>query len=122
MLGSPVPLETERGYHVNVPWREGVTLNRPVVVAGKHYVMVPMRDGVRVTSGEEMGGLKAAAQFHADTPCPRGCALNPDRTGWRDRSGVDGISALDPGFEAGDPAVRRIFHEFFMRSGTATWV
>lgn len=63
MLGSPVPLETERGYHVNVPWREGVTLNRPVVVADKHYVMVPMRDGVRVTSGEEMGGLKAPPNF-----------------------------------------------------------
>ena len=63
MLGSAVPLETERGYHVNVPWREGVTLNRPVMVADKYYVMVPMRDGVRVTSGEEMGGLKMPPNF-----------------------------------------------------------
>ena len=63
MLGSKVPLETERGYHLNVPWRDGVTLNRPVCLPNKYFVMVPMRDGVRVTSGEELGGLKRAPDF-----------------------------------------------------------
>ena len=63
MLGTTVPLETERGYHLNVPWQDGVTLNRPVAIPNKYFVMVPMRDGVRVTSGDELGGLKRAPNF-----------------------------------------------------------
>ena len=63
LLGTDLPLETERGYHLNVAWGEEVTLNRPVCVANKYFVMVPMRDGVRVTSGDELGGLKRAPDF-----------------------------------------------------------
>lgn len=62
-LGSDVPLETERGYHLNLAWGGDVTLNRPVIVADKHYVMVPMRDGIRITSGDELGGLTLPPDF-----------------------------------------------------------
>ena len=63
MLGSDVPLEAERGYHLNVPWHDGITLNRPVLVAEKRYVLVPMRDGVRLTTGSEFGGLDLPPDF-----------------------------------------------------------
>ena len=63
LLGSNVPLEAKRGYHLNIPWSEGVTLNRPVAVAEKYYAMAPMRDGVRITSGAELGGLKQPPNF-----------------------------------------------------------
>ena len=62
-IGPDVPLETERGYHINLEWGEGITLNRPVAVADKHYVMVPMRDGIRITSGDELGGLSLPPDF-----------------------------------------------------------
>ena len=62
-LGLDVPLETERGYHINLDWGDDITLNRPVVVADKHYVMVPMRDGIRITSGDELGGLSLPPDF-----------------------------------------------------------
>ena len=62
-LGSDVPLDTERGYHINIPWSDGVTLNRPVAVVDRYFVLAPMRDGVRVTSGEEMGGLNLPPNF-----------------------------------------------------------
>lgn len=63
LLGSDVPLEAERGYHLNLPWNENITLNRPVFVAEKYYLLVPMRDGVRVTSGSEFGGVNLPPDF-----------------------------------------------------------
>ena len=63
MLGSEVPLEAERGYHLNLPWNDKITLNRPVFVAEKYYLVVPMRDGVRVTSGSEFGGVELPPDF-----------------------------------------------------------
>ena len=62
-LGSPVPVEAERGYHLNIPWPEGLTLNRPVFVADGYYVMCPMADGVRITSGAEFGGVELPPDF-----------------------------------------------------------
>lgn len=56
-LGSKVRLEAKRGYHINVPWSDGVVLNRPVVVGEGQYTLAPMRDGVRITGGVEIGGL-----------------------------------------------------------------
>ena len=63
MLGTDVPLDTERGYHISVDWTDGVTLNRPVIDRDYYCYIVPMRDGVRVTSGTEMGGLDLAPDF-----------------------------------------------------------
>lgn len=56
-LGSDAPLEAKRGYHINVPWNDETVLNRPVVVGEGQYTLCPMRDGVRVTGGVEIGGL-----------------------------------------------------------------
>lgn len=62
-LGADVPLDTERGYHVSLPWNDRVTLNRPVAVAEHNYYLCPMREGVRITSGAELGGLKLPPDF-----------------------------------------------------------
>ncbi|MFQ6023596.1 MAG: NAD(P)/FAD-dependent oxidoreductase, partial [Acidiferrobacterales bacterium] len=63
MLGSDAPLDTERGYHLNVPWSDRITLNRPVFVVENYYYLCPMQDGVRVTSGAEFGGLDLPPDF-----------------------------------------------------------
>ncbi|MBS34820.1 MAG: FAD-dependent oxidoreductase [Thiotrichales bacterium] len=91
-LGSPAPVEAERGYHLNIPWSEGLSLNRPVFVADGYYVMCPMRDGVRVTSGSEFGGVELPPDFRriyrmldeARRSLP-GLGDTPDREwmGWR---------------------------------------
>jgi len=63
-LGQPVPLDTERGYHLNLAW-DGTSpvLNRPVVVGGPQFVLCPMADGLRLTGGVEFAGLDAAPDF-----------------------------------------------------------
>ena len=63
MLGTKVSLDTERGYHVNVAWTDEVTLNRPVFDSRYYNYIVPMRDGVRITSGAEIGGLELPPDF-----------------------------------------------------------
>ena len=62
-LGSPVPLESKRGYHLNFSWNDRVTLNRPVLVADRYYTLCPMRDGIRITTGAEFGGLDSPPNF-----------------------------------------------------------
>ena len=63
MLGTDVSLDTERGYHINVQWTEEVTLNRPVFDSDYYSYIVPMSDGVRITSGTEIGGLDLPPDF-----------------------------------------------------------
>lgn len=63
VLGGDVPLDTERGYHINVNWTDEVILHRPVVDAERYYVMAPMTDGVRITTGTELGGLHLKPDF-----------------------------------------------------------
>ena len=62
-LGTDVPLDTERGYHISVNWTDDVVLNRPVFDADNYLVLAPMDDGVRVTTGTEMGGLELPPDF-----------------------------------------------------------
>lgn len=62
-LGHTVPLDTERGYHLNLAWRDGVVLNRPVLIGGENFVLCPMRDGIRLTGGVELAGLDAPPDF-----------------------------------------------------------
>lgn len=63
-LGSRVPLDTERGYHVSLAW-DGARppLGRPVVVGGPQFTLCPMADGLRLTGGVELAGLDAPPDF-----------------------------------------------------------
>ncbi|MDT8345040.1 MAG: FAD-dependent oxidoreductase [Thermohalobaculum sp.] len=62
-LGHRVPLDAERGYHLNLAWGDGPVLNRPTVIGGPQFVLCPMADGVRLTAGVELAGLEAAPDF-----------------------------------------------------------
>ena len=63
MLGTEVPLDTERGYHLNLGVDEGPGLRRPVVFGDHGFVLAPMRDGMRLTSGVEFAGVDADPDF-----------------------------------------------------------
>lgn len=66
-LGVRIPLETQRGYHVQRMGHEvapGERLRGPVVAADSKVFIVPMREGVRVGGTVEFAGLNAA-------PAPR---------------------------------------------------
>lgn len=63
MLGADVPLDTERGYHLNLNLESGPGLRRPVVIGEQGFVLAPMRDGMRLTSGVEFAGLDAPPSF-----------------------------------------------------------
>ena len=55
-LGSPVPLETERGYHMTLP-KPGVDVRHTLHLGG--WVMTPMQMGLRLAGTVELAGLHA---------------------------------------------------------------
>lgn len=62
-LGDKVLLDTERGYHLNIAPGTAGDLRRPVLFSEWNFVMAPMQDGIRMTSGEELAGLDAEPDF-----------------------------------------------------------
>lgn len=54
--GDPVPLDTERGYHVRFPGAQQL-VSRPVGWAERGFYMTPMSDGLRVAGTVELGGF-----------------------------------------------------------------
>lgn len=61
-LGSPVPLDTERGYNTTVPYHDA-KLSRMVVCADDSFVLSPLEMGIRVGGAVELGGLLAAPNY-----------------------------------------------------------
>ena len=55
-LIEPLPLETERGYHVVFPGHEGL-INRPLGFTEGGFLMTPMSYGLRAAGTVELGGL-----------------------------------------------------------------
>lgn len=53
-LGVHVPMAFERGYHMHFAPVPGLTLGRPVYDTGGAYVLSPMEQGLRLTSGVEL--------------------------------------------------------------------
>ncbi len=58
MLGLDVPLESERGYHLEL-WEPSVMPRAPVMVASGKFVATPMDGRLRLAGILEFGGLKA---------------------------------------------------------------
>jgi D-hydroxyproline dehydrogenase len=63
-LGYRVPLDTERGYHITVPWpgpgepgAGAITMRRPIASTERSVIMTPMSVGLRMTGTVEFGGL-----------------------------------------------------------------
>lgn len=63
MLGTTVPLETERGYHLNLGIDSGPGLRRPTIIGDHSFGLGPMRDGLRLNSGVEFAGVDGPPDF-----------------------------------------------------------
>jgi D-amino-acid dehydrogenase len=61
-LGSNVPLESQRGYHVHFE-HPTVTLQRPVMSGEGKFFATPMEDGLRVAGSVEFGGIDAEPSY-----------------------------------------------------------
>ncbi|HVR33686.1 MAG TPA: FAD-binding oxidoreductase [Acidimicrobiia bacterium] len=61
-LGHTLPLESERGYHVDIP-DPGVRLRRILSLAPYKVVVTPLRGGVRLSGTAEFGGVDSLPDF-----------------------------------------------------------
>ncbi|MCT7377056.1 NAD(P)/FAD-dependent oxidoreductase [Chelativorans salis] len=59
-LGLDVPLESERGYHLEL-WEPSLMPRSPVMVAAGKFVITPMEGRLRLAGIVEFGGLEAPA-------------------------------------------------------------
>lgn len=57
-IGHPVPLESQRGYHLSLAGAS-VKLGRPVVMADRKCFVTPMQGALRLAGTVEFGGLDA---------------------------------------------------------------
>jgi len=62
-LGYRVPLATERGYHQEFAPNPARALQRPIHDAEGSFLMSPMENGIRVTSGVELTDRDAPSSF-----------------------------------------------------------
>lgn len=62
MLGTRVPLESQRGYHVTVR-NPGVSLGRNVMAVEQNIMVNPMSMGLRLAGTVELAGLKAPPNY-----------------------------------------------------------
>lgn len=58
-LGLKVPLESERGYHLEL-WEPSVMPSTPVMIASAKFVATPMEGRLRLAGIVELGGLDAS--------------------------------------------------------------
>jgi D-amino-acid dehydrogenase len=62
-LGYRVPLAVERGYHLEFAPNPARSLQRPIHDAEGSFLMTPMENGIRVTSGVELTDRDAPSSF-----------------------------------------------------------
>jgi D-amino-acid dehydrogenase len=62
-LGDKLVLDTERGYHLSIDPGDAGGIQRPICFPEESFVIAPMLDGIRLTSGEELAGLEAPPDF-----------------------------------------------------------
>ncbi len=61
LLGIKLPMGFKRGYHRHFKTEDSAPLSRPVVDVYNGYLITPMRQGIRVTTGAEFAARDAAA-------------------------------------------------------------
>lgn len=57
-LGLDIPLESERGYHIDL-WEPNIVPKSPVAIASGRFVVTPMEGRLRLAGIVEFGGLDA---------------------------------------------------------------
>jgi D-amino-acid dehydrogenase len=62
LLGEPIPLETERGYHTQI-MAPGITMNHSIIWPSRAFMVSPTAGGIRVGGTVEFGGLTAAPDY-----------------------------------------------------------
>lgn len=62
MLGEPIPLETERGYHTQI-MVPGITMKHSIIWPARAFMVSPTAGGIRVGGTVEMAGLDAAPDY-----------------------------------------------------------
>jgi len=62
-LGYDIPMAWERGYHLHFEAGDQPAVTRPILDVEGGFVVAPMRQGVRVTSGVELTDRDALSNF-----------------------------------------------------------
>jgi D-amino-acid dehydrogenase len=62
MLGEPIPLETERGYHTQI-MAPGISMRHSLIWPARAFMVTPTAGGIRVGGTVEMAGLEAAPDY-----------------------------------------------------------
>jgi D-amino-acid dehydrogenase len=65
-LGSPVLMESERGYNTTLP-NPGVTVNHPITLGEDKFVLSPLAVGLRIGGAAEFAGITAPANYKRST-------------------------------------------------------
>jgi D-amino-acid dehydrogenase len=62
MLGEPIPLETERGYHTQIT-SPGISMRHSIIWPARAFMVTPTAGGIRVGGTVEMAGLDAPPDY-----------------------------------------------------------
>ncbi len=62
LLGEPMPLETERGYHTQI-MAPGIAMRHSIIWPARAFMVTPTAGGIRVGGTVEMAGLDAAPDY-----------------------------------------------------------
>lgn len=62
MLGEPIPLETERGYHTQI-MAPGISMKHSIIWPARAFMVTPTAGGIRVGGTVEMAGLEAPPDY-----------------------------------------------------------
>jgi D-lysine oxidase len=77
-LGIKLPMAVKRGYHRHFRAQGGARLSRPVVDVDYGYLITPMRQGIRLTTGAEFASRDArATPVQFERLMPRATRLFP---------------------------------------------
>ncbi|MCJ8055929.1 FAD-dependent oxidoreductase [Shinella curvata] len=62
LLGEPIPLETERGYHTQI-LSPGISMRHSIIWPARAFMVTPTAGGIRVGGTVEMAGLDASPDY-----------------------------------------------------------
>jgi D-amino-acid dehydrogenase len=62
LLGEPIPLETERGYHTQI-MAPDISMRHSIIWPARAFMVTPTADGIRVGGTVEMAGLDAPPDY-----------------------------------------------------------
>lgn len=62
MLGEPIPLETERGYHTQI-MKPGISMKHSIIWPARAFMVTPTAGGIRVGGTVEMAGIDAPPDY-----------------------------------------------------------